>query len=315
MTPLITLLFSVLAAVMLFLHGLASFSEEMTRLGGERLRASLRRVTRTDWRGALAGAGATAVVQSSSAVTSMAVGLVHTRALTERGAFGVMIGANVGTTLTAWLVAMQVSGLGPVFVTLGGLWSLLGPRPWRPYGKAVFYFGLIFLALDLISQALAPLAHGPHVAEWHALLSSPPLALLFAALLTALVQSSSVVTGLAVLSVSQGLLAPEIAVWLVAGANIGTTSTALLASTALDALARKLALLNTGFNLFGALLFVTLMQPLVSLILGSGLTATEQVALVHTAFNLAAAIVALLLMPYAWPRLESWLRKGLPGSA
>lgn len=98
MSPLLTWIFSILAAVMLFLHGLAAFSEEMARLGGERLRDALRRLTRTDWRGALVGAVATAVVQSSSAVTSMAVGLSHNRTLTERGAFAVMIGANVGTT-------------------------------------------------------------------------------------------------------------------------------------------------------------------------------------------------------------------------
>lgn len=309
MSPLLTWIFSILAAVMLFLHGLAAFSEEVARLGGERLRDALRRLTRTDWRGALVGAVATAVVQSSSAVTSMAVGLSHNRTLTERGALAVMIGANVGTTLTAWLVALKVAGLGPVFVALGGLWSLAGPRPWRPYGKAAFYFGLIFLALDLISQALAPLANNPALAEWHAWLDSPVLALLFGALLTALVQSSSVVSGLAVLAVSQGIVAPQVAVWLVAGANIGTTSTALLASTALDALARKLALLNTGFNILGVLLFATLLQPVIGMILGIDLPATQQVAMVHTMFNLAAALVALLLMPHAWPRIDVWLKQ------
>ncbi|MDO9450381.1 MAG: Na/Pi symporter [Rugosibacter sp.] len=309
MSPPFTLIFSILAAVMLFLHGLAAFSEEMARLGGERLREALQRLTRTDWRGAIVGAGATAIVQSSSAVTSMAVGLAHNRTLTDRGAFAIMIGANVGTTLTAWLVAMKVEGLGPIFVTLGGLWSLAGPHLWRPYGKAVFYFGLIFLALDLISQALAPLAQNSAVAGWHELLDSPVLALLFGALLTALVQSSSVVSGLAVLSVSQGIVAPQVAVWLVAGANIGTTSTALMASTALDMLAKKLALLNAGFNILGVLLFATLLQPVISMILAMDIAATQQVALVHTVFNFAAAITALLMLPHIWPRLKNWLGK------
>lgn len=305
----LTLIFSVLAAVMLFLYGLAAFSEEMARLGGERLRDALHRLTRTDWRGAMVGAAITAVVQSSSAVTSMAVGLSHNRTLTERGAFAVMIGANVGTTLTAWLVALKVTGLGPLFVTLGGLWSLAGPSPWRPYGKAVFYFGLIFLALDLIAQGLAPLAQSPQMADWHALLESPLLALLFGALLTGLVQSSSVVSGLAVLAVSQGIVVPQVAVWLVAGANIGTTSTALLASTALDTLARKLALLNTGFNVLGVLLFATLLQPVIAVILAMDLASTQQVALVHTVFNFAAAVMALLLLPRSWPRIDTWLKK------
>jgi len=300
-----------MAAIMLFLHGLASFSEEVARIGGERLRARLHKLTHTDLYGALTGAISTALVQSSSAVTSMAVGLAHNRTLTDRGAFAVMIGANVGTTLTAWLVTMKIVGLGAVFVTLGGLWSLAGPRPWRPYGKALFYFGLVFLALDLISQALAPVAHSPMFADWHEFLDSPIIALLFAALLTALVQSSSVVTGLAVLSVQQTLIAPEVAVWLIAGANIGTTSTALLASTALDNISRKLALLNTSFNLLGVLLFATLLQPVISMILTMNIAADQQIALVHTVFNLATASVALITLPYIWPALTRWLNREL----
>jgi phosphate:Na+ symporter len=307
--------FSVMAAIMLFLHGLAAFSDEVTRLGGKSLSQFLKRITRTDWRGAFVGAVSTAIVQSSSAVTSMAVGLAHTKALTNRGALAVMIGAKVGTTLTAWLVAMQIEGLGPVFVTLGGLWSLFGLRPWRPYGKAVFYFGLIFLALDLVSQGLAPITETSIIADLHNWLDSFVIALLAGAILTAVVQSSSVVSGLAVLVVSQGLVAPEVAVWMVAGANVGTTSTALMASSALDAVAKKLALLNTGFNVLGVLLFATLLQPIVAYILGlSNLLPEQQVALVHTVFNLATAIAALIALPFGWKKIERWLKNNPLGN-
>lgn len=311
MTPLLTWIFSVIAAIMLFLHGLASFSEEVSRIGGERLRDRLRKLTRTDLYGAITGAISTALVQSSSAVTSMAVGLAHNRTLSNRAAFAIMIGANVGTTLTAWLVAMKVVGLGAVFVTFGGLWSLVGPRPWRPHGKALFYFGLVFLALDLISQGLAPVANNPAIHDWHELLDSAILALLFSAILTAVVQSSSVVTGLAVISVQQNIIAPEVAVWLVAGSNIGTTTTALLASAAMDTASRKLALLNTCFKLLGILLFATLMQPLIELILDWNIEADQQIALVHTMFNVITAIIALLIMPRIWPGISRWLNKSL----
>lgn len=299
--------FSVAAAIMLFLHGLAAFSDEVTQLGGERMKALLHRVTRSDWLGATLGALATTVVQSSSAVTSMAVGLADKHTLSPRGATAVMIGANVGTTLTAWLVAFKVAGLGPVCLTVGGLWSLIGPRPWRAWGKPLFYFGLIFLALDLISQALTPLAQHPSLPHWQANLAEPALALLFGALLTAVVQSSSVVSGLAVISVSQGVLPIEMALWMLVGSNVGTTSTALLASSALGSVARKLAWLNTAFKVLGVLLFATVLQPVISLIMASSLTAAHQVALVHTVFNVAAAVVALLIIPRAWPHLEGWL--------
>lgn len=305
----ILLAFSILAAVMLFLHGLAAFSEEISRIGGERLKRLLHRVTRIDAIGALVGALATAVVQSSSAVTSMAVGLAHSKALTERGAFAIMIGANVGTTLTAWLVAMKIEGLGPIFISLGGLWSIFGIRAWRPYGKAVFYFGLIFLALDLIGQGLAPFAQSSVLTTWHALLESAVIAVLFGALLTVIVQSSSVASGLAVLVVAQGIIPPNIAVWIVAGANVGTTTTALLASSALDTVAKKLALLNTAFNVLGVLIFATILQPVVHLILSSSLSLVEQVALVHTTFNLVTAMVALFILPHLWHYVDRWLRK------
>lgn len=294
---------------MLFLHGLAAFSAEVTSVGGERLQHLLRRITKTDWHSALVGTFSTAAVQSSSAVTSMSVGLAHNRMLTERAAFAVMIGANVGTTLTAWLVALKITGIGPVFVALGGLWSLIGYRPWRTYGKAVFYFGLIFLALDLISAALAPIASSPHLADWHSLLESPVLALLFGILMTATLQSSSVTSGMAVLVVSQGLLDASVAVWMVAGANVGTTTTALLASGALDTVAKKLALLNTGFNVLGVLMFATALQPLINQVLAMGISASRQVAVVHTVFNISAAIVALLLLPAVWPHIERWLKR------
>lgn len=308
MTPLLTWIFSIFAAIMLFLHGLSSFSEEVARVGGDRLRIRLQKLTGTDLYAALTGAISTALVQSSSAVTSMALGLANNHTFSNRAALSVMIGANVGTTLTAWLVAMKVVGLGAVFVTLGGLWSIVGPRPWRQYGKALFYFGLVFLALDLISQGLEPIAKSPSLAEWHVFLNSPVVALLFAALLTSLVQSSSVVTGLAVLFVQQALISPDVAVWLVAGANVGTTSTALLASAALDTICRKLAVLNVCFNLLGVMLFATFLQPIIKLILDFDMAADQQIALVHTVFNLTSAFIALMALPHIWKSINQWLK-------
>jgi len=305
----INTVFSVLASVMLFLFGLSAFADELTRSGGDRLKQILKTLTRSDVRAALTGAAASAIIQSSSAVTSMTVSLAHKKSLTERAAFTIMIGTNVGTTLTAWLVAMKVSGLGPVFITLGGLWSVLAPRTWRPWGKAGFYFGVIFLALDLISASLQPLTQNIDLAQWKLVLSHPATALLFGAGLTVLVQSSSVVSGLAILAVGQGLLEPDAAVWMVAGANVGTTSTAWVAASALDKLARQLALLNSVFNVFGVLLFASVLQPAVARILASDLTTVQQVALVNTVFNLTAAILALVCLPWLWPRIESWLHK------
>ena len=123
-----------------------------------------------------------------------------------------------------------------------------------------------------------------------------------------MVQSSSVVSGLAVLAVLQQIIPASLAVWMIAGANVGTTSTALLASSALDSFSRKLALLNISFNFLGVFLFATLLQPIIHLILASDVSASQQVALVHTVFNLAAATVALIILPLIWPRVLRWLQ-------
>ena len=300
------LFFTAVAAVMLYLHSLRDFAREVTALGGAQLRHVLRRVTANRFGGALAGAFGAACVQSSSVVNFITMGLAQQRVLPMRAAWTVMIGANVGTTLTAWLIAHKFTGLGPVFVSVGGLWSLFGPRRWRTYGHPIFHFGLIFLALSLISSTLLPLAQTPEVLAWRDTLATPVRALIFGALLTMLVQSSAVVVGLTVLSVASGLLDPAISIWVVVGANLGTGWVALFTSSALGPIARRLAMFNAGLDLCGLALFVGVLQfairPLLALMPEPGL----QVALVHSAFNLSAAVMALALLPWIWRYLEKF---------
>lgn len=299
---------SIAAFVMLYLHGLRSFSQEITQLGGDGLRSLLRRVTASDAGGAAAGALSAALVQSSAAVNAIALGLSHSGALSPRAAWTVMLGTNVGTTLTAWLVAFKVSGLGAVFLTAGGLASLYGPSRFRTQARSLFYFGLIFLALDLISSTLRPLASHPGVEEWRALVASPGPALLFGILLTILVQSSSVVVGLTVIAVSQGVMDPMVSLWVVVGANLGTTSSALFASLALGPAERGVARLNVAMEIAGLAVFALALRPAAPLILGWVEDPGRQVALVHTLYNLVCAGLALALLPRLWPRIERSLR-------
>jgi len=300
----VDLFFTAVAAVMLYLHSLRDFAREVTRLGGSHLRHVLQRVTANRFGGALAGAFSAALVQSSSVVNFITMGLTEQKVLPMRAAWTVMIGANVGTTLTAWLIAYKFTGMGPIFVSVGGLWSLFGPRRWRTYGHPVFHFGLIFLALSLISSTLLPLARSPDVMHWLEAVSTPLRALAFGALLTMLVQSSSVVVGLTVLSVAGGLIDPALSIWMVVGANLGTGWVSLFNSSTFGPTARRLALFNAGLDLCGLALFVAVLQfairPLLALMPEPGL----QVALVHSAFNLSAAIMALTLLPWIWRYLE-----------
>ena len=291
-----------LATIVLFLHALEGFSRQLREAGGERLERWLRKVTSRRVLGFLAGAAATAVVQSSSAVTALAVSLVESGVLSFRASLSVLLGANVGTTSTAWLVSFKLTGIGPFFLVLGALTSALPTRA-KVYGQPLFYFGLLFFALDLVSGALSPLREQRVVMEWLARAHEPYVAVAFGAVFTALVQSSSVTTGLAIVFVQQGLLPPESAIATVIGANIGTTSTALLASLPMGRTARAAATANVLFNAIGALLLWPFVASFARAVVERAPSADTSVAWAHLVFNLAVALPTLALLGFIEPAL------------
>jgi phosphate:Na+ symporter len=139
----IRILLAVVSAIVLFLYGLGAFSRKF-RKWGRGLRKWLGRLTESRWRGVVLGIVATAIVQSSSAVTSLTVALVDAGAMSFRSSLGILLGANIGTTSTAWLVSLKLTSIGPFFIVLGALLSAL-PTRLKILGKAAFYFGFIFL--------------------------------------------------------------------------------------------------------------------------------------------------------------------------
>ena len=301
MTGLQTII-AALAAVMLFLFALQGFSRELQAAGGEQLRSWLGKATSSRWRAFLVGGLSTAMVQSSSAVTSLAVALVDARVITFGASLGVMLGAHVGTTATAWLVSFKLTGIGPLFIVLGTVLSLM-PQRVAIFGKAAFYFGLVFFTLDLIGNELRPLRDEGLLQEWLQLARVPILGILGGLVVTAMVQSSSVTTGLAIVLVQQGMLAPEAAIPIVMGANIGTTSTALIASTSMGLLARKAALANFGFSFFGVVLFFPFLPAFAAMIIEANASPALAVAWAHLLFNV---IAAALFLPFL-PRIEALL--------
>lgn len=294
----------ILSALLLFLYGLEQFSRELQQLGQDRMARWLERATSNRVGGLLLGAMATALVQSSSAVTALVVALVNAGTLSFSGSLAVLLGANVGTTATAWLVSFKLTGIGPFLIVLGGLLTML-PFSIRVAGRVIFYFGFIFFSLDLIGQSLAPLRQEPWLIQALAQGSTPWIGVLMGAGITLLLQSSSVVSGLAIVLVQQGVLPPEAAVAVVVGANAGTTVTALIASIPMDAFARRTAWMNTLFNFSGVLLLLPWISPFARWALAIGETPAQAVAVAHLAFN---AGIAMLFLP-----LTGWLgRHGVP---
>ena len=249
------ILLAAVSAIVLFLYGLEAFSREIQAVGGETLAKWLNRLTESRWRAVLLGTVATAIVQSSSAVSSLVVAFVDAGTMTFRSSLGVLLGANIGTTSTAWLVSLKLTGIGPFFIIFGTVLGAL-PTRFKMLGKAAFYFGFIFFSLDVVSATLKPLAQNPVFAEILGRSSTPLMGVLAGAVITALVQSSSITTGVCILLVQQDILAGAAAIPIVIGANIGTTATALVASIKMQKTARRVAVANLCFNTFGVLLFL-----------------------------------------------------------
>ncbi|MCY1235228.1 Na/Pi-cotransporter II-related protein [compost metagenome] len=302
-------IFSAVSAIALFLYGLSGFSRELLEAGGTRLQQWLHRATSNRFVAALLGAGFTALIQSSSAVTSLAIALVDGGVLSFSASLAILIGANVGTTATAWLVSLKLTALGPIALSLGALLSALAPARWKPIGKVLFYFGFVLFALDLIGTELLPLRNNPAVVTALAQAGSPWIGVLAGIVITALLQSSSVTTGLAVVLVQQQVLATEAAIYLVVGANIGTTVTGLIASASMGTLARKTALINTGFKLAGAALFAPALVLFAQTVARHAPTPEMAVAMAHLIFNVLSSALFLILLPLYVKPLERWARR------
>ncbi len=287
------LLYAVIPAVILFLYGIENFSEEVRHVAGERFRALLQKATRTPLRGALAGAAVTAILQSSTATTIIAVGLVNAGAISFLGSLGLIIGANIGTTLTAQLVAFKLTAFAPLFVILGFAASLIR-GPYRAYGKPVFYFGLVFYSLNLISSIVSPLQGNADVLALLSMADNVLTAIVIGFVITNIFQSSSVTAGLIVVMAQSGLITAAQAIPVILGANIGTTTTGLVVSLSMNTAAKRTAFAQFLFNFLGVLLFLPLIEDFSFFVENMGGTAAQQVANAHLIFNSTSAIIFLL---------------------
>jgi len=287
------LLYAVIPAVILFLYGIENFSEEVRHVAGERFRTLLQKATKTSLRGALAGAAVTAVVQSSTATTIITVGLVNAGAISFLGSLGLIIGANVGTTFTAQLVAFKLTAFAPVFVILGFVASLIR-GPYRAFGKPVFYFGLVFYSLNLISSIVAPLQGDAGVLALLSRTDNILIAIIIGFIITNIFQSSSVTAGLIVVMAQSDLITAVQAIPVIFGANIGTSTTGLVVSMRMNQAARRTAVAQFLFNFLGVMLFLPFIGDFSLMIGNMGGTAAQQVANAHLIFNFTCAIVFLL---------------------
>ncbi len=294
----IEIILAALTAITLFVFGLENFSRELQKISGEKFRRFMAHATRFSGVGLLIGAAVTAVIQSSSATSVIAISLVNAGVLSFRNSVGIILGSNIGTTITAQLIAFKLTAFAPVFILLGFFLSLLRTK-YAIFGKSLFYFGFVFFSLNLISSSLAPLQEDQRVLQYLFEPQHPVFGVLLGCLVTALLQSSSVTTGLTIIFAQQSLISVHNAIPILMGANIGTTATALIAILNMDVAAKKTALSHFLFNVGGVLLFLPLLFLLPNLTIYLGSDPAIALANFHLVFNVTTSLLFLsFLKPF-----------------
>ncbi len=297
MTDADRVLFALLGGTALLLYGVRLVGEGLQRAAGARLRHILTTLSGNRLKALGVGAGITALLQSSSATTVMLVGFASAGLLSLRQTIGVILGADIGTTVTVQLLAFNLLDLAPLIVFAGWVISVASKGTLGYVGRAILGFGFLFLGMKLIVDGTGPLKHSTLFADFLAAMSGQTILLIIiAAAFTGLVHSSAATIGLAMSLAQSGLMPLDGAIPIILGANVGTAATALVASLGANTEARRVALAHAGFKIGGALIFLPFLAPFTDLVRGTTPDIPRQIANAHTLFNVA---LAALFLPFA----------------
>lgn len=303
---------SFVGALGIFLYGMKIMSEGLEKTAGDRLRGVLSSMTSNRFAGVLTGMGVTAVIQSSSATTVMVVSFVNAGLMTLRQAIGVIMGANIGTTVTAWIVAfigfkMDIAALSLPLMAVAAPLLFMGKGKWKNLGECIIGFALLFMGLNLLSEAAEAMEIGKHMGDWLTHIDvnawwAIPLFLFAGMILTMAMQSSSASMAITLMLFDMNIpgfgLAQAAA--LAMGQNIGTTITALLASFAGNTLAKRAALAHTLFNVFGVVIILCIFplsiratEILDQVVFGDSSNNMYLLSIFHTCFNIFNTVVMI----------------------
>ncbi len=287
----------------MFIYGMQIMAQGLENAAGNKMKSLLEVLTRNKLTGVMLGAAITAVIQSSSATTVMVVGFVNAGLMNLAQAMGVIMGANIGTTVTGWLVSsvewaefLSPSKMAPVAVIAGVIVMLTGKRrSTKDISAIIIGFGLLFIGITTMSDAVKPLQEYEGFVNLFATLGkSPVLGILTGAVVTAVIQSSSASVGILQSLAAAGLVPFSAAIYIIMGQNIGTCVTAILSSLGAKKNAKTAALMHLLFNVIGtvifsaaAIIYYEILQPQA----GGGVITQTQISLVHTAFNIGTTVL------------------------
>lgn len=302
---------SLIGGLAIFLYGMDLLGEGLTGASGGKLEKILEKLTSNPLKAVLLGAGVTAVIQSSSATTVMVVGFVNSGIMKLSQAVGVIMGANIGTTITSWILSLtgiessnifisllKPTSFSPVLAAVGIVFLMfLKKESLKNPGKIMIGFALLMYGMDAMSSSVAPLAEVPQFASILTAFSNPVLGMLAGMLFTAIIQSSSASVGILQALCSTGILSYATALPIIMGQNIGTCVTALLSSIGATKNGKRAAIIHLYFNVIGTVTFMIIFYALNAVIHFSFLNLTAQefgIAVIHTAFNI---ITTAYLLP------------------
>ncbi len=292
------LLIGLLGGLALFLYGMAKMSEGMKKTSGNRMRDIIHAITKNRFMALIIGAFVTMVVQSSSATTVMLVSFVQAGLMTFTQSLGVILGADIGTTVTTQLIAFNFDDYALLIIAIGfGMHLIARKEKIKNIGEIILGFGILFYGMKLMSDTMAPLRDYPLFIETMGRLKSPYMGLLAGTIFTGLIQSSAATTGIVIVLAQQGLITLETGIPIILGANIGTCITAGLASINTSREAKRVALAHVCFKLLGVLIFIFWVPLFAELVREISerfeSDVARQIANAHTLFNVSLGLFFL----------------------
>ena len=295
----LTDLIGLLGGLGLFLYGMQMMSNGLEAAAGNRMKKILEKLTANRFLGVVVGAVITSVIQSSSSTTVMVVVFVNSGMMTLQQAVWIIMGANVGTTITGQLIALDVGAIAPLFAFIGVAFIVfLKNEKLHHYGKIIAGLGILFIGMDMMSAAMVPLRESETFVNIITRFSNPVLGILAGAIFTAIIQSSSASVGILQALASSGVIGLPQAVYVLFGQNIGTCITAVLASIGTSRVAKRTTIIHLLFNIIGTTLFtiICILTPFTTLVEGfTPNNVSAQIANMHTIFNITTTI---LLIPF-----------------
>ncbi len=308
----LTEILALFGGLALFLYGMQMMSNGLEDAAGNKMKKILERLTSNRFLGVLVGAGITAVIQSSSATTVMVVGFVNSGMMTLGQAVWIIMGANIGTTITGQLIALDIGAVAPLIAFVGvAMIVFLKNEKIRHIGKILAGLGVLFIGMGMMSDAMLPLRDSEVFIELMTKFSNPILGILAGAAFTAIIQSSSASVGILQALAMSGLIEFKAAVFVLFGQNIGTCITALLAAIGTNRSAKRTTIIHLSFNMIGTAVFTTacLLFPIADWVSAfSPDNMSQQIANMHTIFNIVTTLLLLPLGTY----LAKFAEKILP---